>query len=156
MTDELRRLQGVWFPAHYSVEGQPPRVLTPAFPAPRDVALVSVVGDEFHASANAEYHWTGGRLVLSDGPGVVRFVYPGLPEQFHTSASYRLTGDEWLVCSRPPGRGRQWYDDYATRYIRVAAAPTPEMLALFEEVKRWWRGWAGGGQHPGRSPARMG
>ena len=101
MTDELRKLQGVWFPTHQSIEGRPAQVFVPAFPAPRDVALMSVVNDTFHISVNAEYYWTGGRLHLSEGPKTMWFDYPSIPAEYNTSAHYQLVGDELLLCSRP-------------------------------------------------------
>lgn len=148
MTDDLRRLQGVWFPTHSSVEGRPPRVLAPSFPAPRDVWLMTIYGDSFHVTLNAEYHLTGGRLILSEKPRAVRFVCPGLPDEYHTWAYYEVTGAELLMCSRPEDRSKPWYTEYAARYVRVAEGPTPEMLALFEAVMREWLRVGAGATRP--------
>ena len=134
MTNELRDLQGVWFPTHQSVEGRLTYVFAPAFPVPRDVALMSVVDDTFHVSANAEYYWTGGRLHLSADPGTMWFDRPGLPDEYNASAHYALAGDELLLCSRPADRFRLGFTEYAARYARVAPEPTPEMRALFEVI----------------------
>jgi hypothetical protein len=143
MTDELRRLQGVWFPTHQSLEGRPAQVLVPVFPAPQDVALLSVVNDTFHISVNAEYYWTGGRFRLSDDPKTMWFDYPSIPDEYNTSAHYQLLGDELLICSRPADRLRLSYTESATRYVRVAPEPTTEMLALFEFIMRdrAWTEW---------------
>ena len=138
MTDELRKLQGVWFPTHQSIEGRPAQVFVPAFPASRDVALMSVVNDTFHISVNAEYYWTGGRLHLSEGPKTMWFDYPSIPAEYNTSVHYQLVGNELLLCSRPADRFRPVYTEYATRYIRVAPELTPEMLALFKSIMRGW------------------
>jgi hypothetical protein len=141
MTDELHRLQGVWFPTHQSIEGRPAQVLEPIFPAPREVALMSVVNDTFHISVNAEHYWTGGRLRLLENPKTMRFIYPSTPDEYNTAAHYQLAGDELLLCSRPADRGQPLFIECATRYVRVAPAPTPAMLELFGSIMHGWT-WA--------------
>jgi hypothetical protein len=140
MTDRVRQLQGVWFPTHQTVEGRLTQTHAPAFPAPRDVALMSVVGDTFHVSVNAEYYWTGGRFSVLDAR-TIWFSYPGVPDEYNIAAHYDLVGDELRVCSRPADRSWPSYVEYATRYVRVAPEPTPEMRSLFELIMRGWT-WA--------------
>jgi hypothetical protein len=138
VTGVLRQLQGVWFPTHLSVEGRLIQEHIPAFPAPREVALMTVLGNAFHVSVNAEYYWTGGRLDLSEGPNTMWFVYPGIPDEYNTAAHYQLNGDELLLYSRPDDRGRLSSVEDATRDVRVAPEPMHEMLALFELIMRGW------------------
>jgi hypothetical protein len=141
----LALLQGVWFPTQMSADGRLLATYEPSFPAPRSPWLLTVVGDTWHVTSNAEYWATGGRLREMAEAGRMTFLYPPLPSEIDTHFAFRLDGDELLLQSG----GFPWSGPRdaaaATRYVRVAAVPTPAMAALIECVVRSWV-W-----HPGRA-----
>lgn len=144
----LALLQGVWFPTHMSVDGRPVFTFEPAFPAPREPWLLTVVGDTGHITSNADYYATGGRLRVLPEAGRLTFEYPPIPPEFDTHFAFRLDADELQLQSG----GYPWSGPHdavaATRYVRVAAEPTPEMAALIESVVRSWV-WYPGRAEPG-------
>jgi hypothetical protein len=139
----LDQFQGVWFPTYQSDDGRLWAVHEPAFPSPGGTPwLLTVQGDAFHVTANSDYYATGGRVRLGPEPDRLTFVYGMVPAEYaeyHGRFAYRLDGDELhlqsggLRWSRPG----DWVT--ATRYVRVAAEPSPAMAALIDEVMRgWW------------------
>jgi hypothetical protein len=143
---ELARLQGVWFPALIMVDGQTTCDRRPVFPAgPDDPWLMTIRGDEFHVTANADYYATGGRLRLLPAEGRLTFCVLELPPDCDRPVGYRLDGDELLI----QVGGATWSATFdrehteATRYVRVAEEPAPAMTALMDtaEQSRWrWPG----------------
>jgi hypothetical protein len=132
----LDRLQGVWFPTHLSQDGRLTAVHEPAVPAPPGVWLLTIRDDTFHATANGAYYASGGRVRLGPEPGRLTFAYAGLPAEYHQRFAYRLAGSVLVMQSGglPWSQPSDWV--MAVRYVRVAAGPTPEMLALIETVMR--------------------
>jgi|GEM_PF-4342419 len=144
MTNELKLLQGVWFPTHLSLDGKPTYVNTPAFPDSGCVPLLTIHGENFHTTSTSMGHWSGGRLVLSEKPRRMKFDYAGLHEEFCPSPmDYQLAGDELLLCLHKSARTKYWEEEYTVRYVRVATEPTAEMHLLFELVMRdvLWANW---------------
>jgi len=142
MTNALKLLQGVWFPTHLSFDGGPPQVRTPTFPESRDAPFMTIIGEYFYVTTNAEYYWAGGRLLLTENPSRMEFAQPCMTEDLRsTPADYVLAGDELLLCSQKTSR--PFDTEYTTRYLRVAPCPTPEMLAFFESIMKWsmWVNW---------------
>jgi hypothetical protein len=137
-TDELVRLQGVWFPTHITVDGQLTWEAEPRFPTGREPWLLTVLGGTAHVTAEAEYYATGGRLRADPAAGRLVLEYPELPAEWATRSAYRLAGD---VLETATG-GFPWSGPHdmvsTTRYVRVAAGPTPAMAALIEQVMRSW------------------
>jgi hypothetical protein len=144
----LNRLQGVWFPTHVSLDGQLVATFEPALPTPQSpyLWLLTVVGDTFHITSNAEYYASGGMLRMGPEPGRLTYEIPQLPLEAHPQYAYQLSGDELFMQSGGfPWSGK--YDSVAAiRYVRVASVPTPEMVALIEGVMRncgWFPGRGG-------------
>ena len=136
----LDLLQGVWFPTHESVDGRLRPVEEPAFPAPPGGPwLLTVQADTVHVTDNAAYYATGGRVRLGPEPGRLTIEYSGMPAEHDGRFAYRLDGGELHLASGglPWSRRGDWVT--ATRYVRVAAEPSPAMTALIDGVMRgWW------------------
>lgn len=132
----LDRLQGVWFPTHLTVDGQLCKTHDPVFPAGRDPWVLTILGDAAHVTAMHEYYATGGRLRVAPAEGRLTLAYAGTSDDLWTRYAYRLAGDELLLSTG----GFPWSGPHdpvaATRYVRVAPGPTPEMAALIKRVMR--------------------
>ena len=147
----LDQLQGVWFPTHLTVDGQLCKTHDPVFPAGRDPWVLTILGDTVHVTAMHEYYATGGRLQVFPADGRLTLAYAGTPEEFWTRYAYRLAGDELLLSTGVfPWSGP--HDPVAaTRYVRVAPGPTPEMVALIERVMQGHE-WQGATAEPRAAP----
>ena len=139
MSDELSRLQGVWFLASLSVEGRLAATHAHVFPAQLESSLTTIIGELFHVTSNADYYFAGGRLVLFTNPKRMQFVQPELPDEFQSGlAQYEVAEDE-LVLHRQVSKPSTRFDiEFTARYVRVANEPTLLMLALFESAIRHW------------------
>ena len=101
MTNELKSLQGVWFPTHLSSNDGLNLVHAPSFPDSGCVPLLTIHGEHFHTTSTSMGHWSGGRVLLTEVPRRRAFDYAGLPEEFCSSpVDYQLVGDELLLCLR--------------------------------------------------------
>lgn len=134
----LARLQGVWFPTHKSVDGVVLAASDPVWPPPCEPWLMTVAGDTWHVTSDADWYHTGGRLRVDPAAGRLTFEYPEVPEEYDFRCAYRLAGDELLLTSD----GSSWFDPHdrvtATRAVRVAIRPTPAMAALIVAIARGW------------------
>jgi hypothetical protein len=126
-----------------SVDGRLVATFEPAFPAPPQPWLLTIVGDTGHITSNADYYATGGRLRVLPEVGRFAFEYPQLPPEFATQFAFRLDAGELLLQTG----GFPWSGPHdagaATRYVRIAEEPTPEMAALIEREVRSWAWYPG-------------
>jgi len=122
--------KAVWFPTHISDNGQLVATYEPTLPAGANPWLMTIVGNSWHVTSNAEYYATGGWLRLIPEEGRLTFVYPLLQREFDSQSAYRLHENELLLQSG----GFAWSGEYdcvsTTRYVKVAMSPTLEMTAL--------------------------
>jgi len=131
---EIERLQGYWFPLRISHDGRITAVNDPAVSSPRDVPMMTILGNTIHVTAGDEYYWTGGRLWVDPSAGRLAYIYSPLRQEFDTMCAYELNDDELRICSGGfPWSGQH---DFVTagEYRRIAVDPPADVRVFIETI----------------------